>query len=110
MPIAITAAYKNVGYDQTGPTRMASILCAITGLTASADNAVSLTSDGTVAGTPLLPKNASPLLAQVYIPLADGGWYEAAVMSRDAVNNMVFHIHVDAGGPTTFRLGLLYGT
>ena len=110
MPIVVTATkYNNIGADQTGPTRLASARFAITGMTATADNAVSLTSDGTVNGTPLLPSTAIDLLAPVYIPQADGGWYEAAVPSRDAANNIVLHIHVDAGGPTAMRVGLLYG-
>jgi len=110
MPIAITAAYYKLGRSQDG-VPLASAILTITGLTATSDNAVSLTSDGTSAGTPLLGASAKLVAVPHYVPSADGGWYESAVPSLDAaaIPNIVLNIHVDAAGPTAFRVGLIYG-
>jgi len=110
MPIAITASYYKLGRSQDGVPLAAAILT-ITGLTANADNAVSVTSDGTSAGTPLLGASAKLVDVPKYVAAATGGWYESAAPSLDAaaVPNIVLNIHVDAEGPTAFRVGLTYG-
>jgi hypothetical protein len=108
MAIAITATYYKLGRSQDG-VPLASAILTITGLTAGADNAVSVTSDGTSAGARLLGASAKLVDVPKYQPSADGGWYEAAAPSVDAAGNIVLNIHVDAGGPTAFRVGLLYG-
>jgi hypothetical protein len=107
MAIQITATYYKLGRSQDG-VPLASAILTITGLTQNADNAVSLTSNGTSAGTPLLGASAKLVDVPKYQPSADGGWYEKAAPSVDSAGNIVLNIHVDTGGPTAFRVGLLY--
>jgi hypothetical protein len=108
MAIAVTATYYKLGRSQDG-VPLATALLTITGLTAAADNAVSVTDDGTAAGTPLLAPSAKLVDVPRYVAAATGGWHESAAPSVDAAGNIVLNIHVDAGGPTAFRVGLTYG-
>lgn len=57
MAIAITATYYKLGRSQDG-VPLASAILTVTGLTGTSDNAVSITSDGTSSGTPLLAASA----------------------------------------------------
>jgi hypothetical protein len=108
MAIAITATYYKLGRSQDG-VPLASAILTMTGLTAAADNAVSLTSDGTSSGTPLLGASAKLVDVPKYVAAATGGWYESAAPSVDAAGNVVLNIHVDVNGPTAFRIGITYG-
>jgi len=108
MAISITATYKKGPRTQDGvPLAFAQLV--ITGLTQNADNAVSVTSDGTSSGTPLLPPSARLVSIPQYVASASGTWYEKTAPDTDAAGNIRLNIHVDASGPASFRVGLSYG-
>jgi hypothetical protein len=108
MPISITKVDRLELNPAVGVFDADSIFV-ISGLTQTADNAVSLTNDGTSTGTPLARLNAPVLGVPVYVPTEDGGWYEKGVPDYDSAGNIRLNIHVNASGPTAFRVALRHG-
>jgi hypothetical protein len=113
MPILITAPASASGrLNPFQGTFEGEAVLVATGLSNNSDNDVSLTSDGTVNGTPRLPVNKPLIGIPVLVPSDSGAnaWYEKAVPSVDAAGNIVLHIHSNSGGPTSFRIHVKYGT
>lgn len=109
MSIAVSATYKSISKGGDTGVSYAIAVFTITGLSQTSDNAVSLTSNGTSTGTPLLGNPNYIVGVPKYVATADGNWYEKAVPSIDSAGNGVLNIHVDSSGPTSFRVEVMYG-
>jgi hypothetical protein len=82
----------------------------VTGLSNGANN-VHLTDDGTLTGAAILPVCTGPLEEPTYVPSDTTnlkGWAESAAPTVDANGNIVLAIFLDTGGPTSFRIGIVY--
>lgn len=83
----------------------------VSGLTQGSSNTFSATSNGASSGTPWLGRNANLMHTPEYIPTDAsniGAWMESALPSQDTSGNLQFSLKPAAGGPTSFRIGLIF--